>query len=381
MFSPTYLSICIYCMLQLGYLVWTGTYRQNVRVGDKRYFLWMHIIVLLSFTANIISSLQTNMDWLFPFVSAGNYIEFILNATLIPMFFCYICDQVINLDATLKQRMKIALWSLTILCALIIASTIFTGKIFYFDEARVYHRGPLFAIPMMIMLVMMIMVEVFLISHKKKIEPVYYKSLLFFLIAPLIGWCLQFLIYGLPFSLLGITFSSLILHTNIKNRNIDKDYLTDAFNRQALDDYMSKKIKNSEKNKSFSALLLDIDNFKSINDNFGHFEGDTALINAVKILRSSLEPTNFIARYGGDEFCVIINSGDLEKIKSVISKINENLMVFNTKNDKQYKLNFSIGYAIYNHSIGNTPESFLKVIDKKMYEQKLPKKNKSTSVE
>ncbi|MET0016536.1 diguanylate cyclase [Oscillibacter sp.] len=257
-------------------------------------------------------------------------------------------------------------------------STAFTGQIFYFDSARVYHRGPLLFIPMSMQFVMMVIVEGFLISQRQKIEANYFRALMLFLVAPLIGWALQLFIFGLPFSLLGITFAALILFTNIQNRTMDKDYLTGAFNRQMLDSYMQHKIDAASRQETFSAILLDIDDFKSINDRFGHFEGDIALINAVRVLRDSVGRNDLVARYGGDEFCIILQKNDIKSVEGTIERIGKNLSTFNQSEGKPYKLGFSMGYAVYHPSIGNTAESFFRVIDQKMYDHKNYRKNKVT---
>jgi diguanylate cyclase (GGDEF)-like protein len=374
MFSSTYLCICIYCMLQLGFLILAEIRRRNIKAEQNRHFIWMLIITLFSFVADIMSSFHTDSAWFFPFTAAGNYLEIILNTVLLPIFFCYVSDQVFKLDAKLRYRLNLVLWIMSAICTVSVISTAFTSQIFYFDAAKVYHRGPLFALPMIILFVMMVIIEVFLISQKKKIEPHYYRPLALFLISPLIGWALQFLIYGLPFSLLGITFASLVLFTNIQNRNMDQDYLTGVFNRQTLDSYMQQKINASTKDKAFSAILLDIDNFKLINDHFGHIEGDKALINTVYILRNSFEFTDFIARYGGDEFCIILDNDDPKTVENTLIQINNNLLDFNRRENKPYQLSFSVGYAIYHPSIGNKAELFLKIIDQKMYEQKNAKR-------
>lgn len=334
----------------------------------------MLIITLFSFLADIMSSFHTNSNWLFPFVAAGNYIEIILNTALLPVFFRYVCDQFFEVNVKLRRTMDLVLCVMAIICVIMVISTAFTGQIFYFDEAKVYHRGPLFTLPMVILFVMISIIEAFLISQKKKVDPLYYRSLVLFLVAPLIGCIIQFFIYGLPFSLLGITFAALILFTNIQNRNMDRDYLTGIYNRKRLDHYIQKKISASTEEKSFSAILIDIDNFKFINDQFGHVEGDKALINAANVLRDSFEFTDFVARYGGDEFCIILDSNDPKMIENAILNINKNLQKFNREKNELYQLEFSIGYGIYHRSIGDKTELFLKIIDQKMYEHKNEKK-------
>ena len=137
---------------------------------------------------------------------------------------------------------------------------------------------------------------------------------------------------------------------------------------------MQQKITAATDKKTFSAILMDIDNFKSINDCYGHFEGDLALEKTVQILRASVNRNDFVARYGGDEFCIILESDKETELEDVVIKINNNLDEYNQKADKPYKLCFSLGYAVYNCSMGKSKEIFFKLIDQKMYDQKKEKK-------
>jgi len=374
MFSAAYLSICIYCMLQLSLLIVMEKRRRNEKSGNERYFLLMLVITMASFVADIMSSFNSPPDWFFPFSVVGVYAEILLSTILIPIFYRYVCMQISGLDKTLKRNLYFVLVVLTFLCAATVVSTAFTGQIFYFDSARIYHRGPFLFMPMSMQLIMMLMIEGFLISQRQKIEANYFRSLTLFLVIPLIGWALQLLIFGLPFSLLGITFAAQILFTNIQNRNMDKDYLTGAFSRQILDSYLQHKIDLSAKQGMFAAILLDVDDFKSINDRFGHFEGDIALTKAVHVLRNSVGRNDLVARYGGDEFCIILESDKTRTIEDTIRRIDKNISDFNRDENKPYKLSFSMGYAVYHPSVGNTAESFLRVIDQKMYEQKNARK-------
>ncbi len=372
--SAAYLCICIYCMLQLGLLIVMESRRRNARTGNERYFILMLLIAMFSFIADIISSFSSAPDWFFPLVAASVYAEILLSTALLPIYYRYICTQIIGLDAKLKRNTYLVLLVLTLLCTATVVSTAFHGQIFYFDSDHVYHRGPLLFVPMSMQFIMMLIIEGFLISQRRKIEVNYYRSLMLFLVAPLIGWVLQLFIFGLPFSLLGITFAALILFTNIQNRNNDKDYLTGAFTRQMLDSYMQHKIDASTNQRSFSAILLDIDDFKSINDRFGHFEGDIALRNAVRVLRDSVGYSDLVARYGGDEFCIVLESDDFRVVEDTICRINSNLSDFNRSENKPYRLSFSLGYSVYHVSLGSTAESFFRVIDQKMYEQKNSRK-------
>lgn len=333
------------------------------------------LITFLSFTAEMMSSIEATSGVLFGFAAAGNYLEISLNTLLIPVFYRYLCDRIFNLNTKVKHVMDCILWIFTASVVGLVLSTSVNGWVFYYDDAGMYHRGPFFPLLMITFFVMMLLVEGFLVSQRRKIESHYFRSLVLFLAAPLIGCVLQYFIFGLPFSLLGITFAALVLFANIQNRNIDRDYLTDVFNRKALDMYIRRKIAMSSTHRTFSAILLDIDDFKSINDHFGHTEGDAALIDTVRILRESLTFSDFIARYGGDEFCIILDTDNPESLESTIERIGACLRAFNEKKGKPYTLNFSMGYSIYQSAEGCGFEAFLREIDQEMYKNKLAQKS------
>ena len=369
MISLAYLSICIYCMLQLGYLILLEKRRRNVRFGQERYFLRILTVLVLSFAADIASSLNQGSSWFFPFAAAAVYAEIILNTLLMPIFFAYVCEQIDDVNPRVRKTVALMVWVLTVVCVMMILSTAITGQVFYFDSARNYHRGPLFLVPMFVLFLMIVLVEGFIISQKSKIESNYFRSLALFLVPPLIGWALQSFIFGVPFSLLGMAFGAHMVFINIQNRNIDKDYLTGAFNRQTLDHYVQNKISSSTTKNSFAAIMLDIDNFKEINDLHGHYQGDVVIVDTVRLLRKSVEHNDFVARYGGDEFFIILDRDDPLGVERTLDNIAKNLKEYNLEKRK-FQLSFSFGWAIYDPSFGNLPESLYKVLDQKMYDQK-----------
>lgn len=369
MFFVAYLCICIYCMLQLGFFL-VMAHNRNSQTSHEKYFMHMLILTLISFVGDIVSGFSSAPDWFFPFTVLGVYVELIFTTALIPISFLYVCTQISKLDPSLKKKVNLILLGFTFVCITTVLSTAFTGQIFNFDSLHVYHRGPLLVIPIGIQLIMMLIIEGFLISQRQRIEANYFFALSAFLVTPLIGLVLQLFIYGIPFLLLSITFAAQILFTYIQNCNMDKDYLTGAFSRQILDNYMQHKIDTSTDQKTFAAILLDIDDFKSINDHFGHFEGDVALEKTVSILRNSVDYHDFVARYGGDEFCIVLESDDHRMTENTIKRIKNNLAFYNESVNKPYRLSFSMGFTVYRCTMGNSAKSFFKLIDRKMYKQK-----------
>ena len=372
MITPSYLLICIYSILQLCFLLVLESKRRDSHPGQEHFFKWMLVIGISAFIANILSSLPTKPSWVFVLSASGNYLEMILSTSLIPIFFLFICEQIPDLSIKVKQLLTKILVALSVICSLIIVSTGFNGQIFYFDDRLIYHRGPLFLVPMILQLVMMGMGEGFLISQKKKMIRQEYYVLVFFLAAPLIGWALQSVIFGLPFALCGITFAAQVVYSTIQSRHIDKDYLTGAFNRLALDRYVKSMMsKKNSKHAGFAIILLDLDNFKSINDCYGHYEGDMALIQTVALLRKAVHNEDYVARYGGDEFCIVMNSGNAEAAEKAIQRIRDQFLATEKQLRKPYRINCSIGYAVYHKSMGEDISAIYKIVDHNMYLEKM----------
>lgn len=135
------------------------------------------------------------------------------------------------------------------------------------------------------------------------------------LTGPLLSWILLFgLAIGIVWS-----FSSLFM---VLDRLASMDDLTGLFNRrtallrgrQQLDEAAARKI-------PLSVLLVDIDHFKSINDRFGHSVGDDVLRAFARIAQTSVRGTDFIGRYGGEEFCIILPNTDLNAAREVAERL------------------------------------------------------------
>lgn len=95
-------------------------------------------------------------------------------------------------------------------------------------------------------------------------------------------------------------------------QNLQRDTVTDSLtgmlNRRGFELELNKSLANARRHKRLSAVLfVDMDNFKQINDTFGHHAGDEALCHVSQILHANIRETDILARVGGDEFCIILN--------------------------------------------------------------------------
>ena len=148
------------------------------------------------------------------------------------------------------------------------------------------------------------------------------------------------------------------------------DSLTGLYNREALENMLKAEIMKAKLSKgTLSIIFLDLDNFKTINDSFGHHFGDEILKQVGEILKSSVRKGDIVARYGGDEFIIVLHSKtDLEP-ERVAERIKQRL----EETFSSYNLSVSYGIAIFGKD-GSTPEELINVADKRMYKQKVEKK-------
>lgn len=101
-----------------------------------------------------------------------------------------------------------------------------------------------------------------------------------------------------------------------------RDHLTGIYNRKMFDEILSLEIKNAVRNKTdFSLIIFDIDHFKNINDNFGHEIGDKVLIKLSLLVQGTLRDSDILARWGGEEFIILMPKANIENSKKKAEKI------------------------------------------------------------
>ena len=198
--------------------------------------------------------------------------------------------------------------------------------------------------------------------------------MLLFFVPFLIGTTLQVLFLGVSYAWTGMMIGMLLLYLNIQVDLLNADYLTGAFNRRQLEGYLLDKVKNSVAKEPFSAILIDLDDFKIINDIYGHHTGDEALKDTVSILRKCLRQRDFISRYGGDEFIIVMDVDNREALNQTIERILQNVAFFNSETQRPYKLSFAMGYDVYDPHSKMNYEEFIMKIDNLMYLNKKQKK-------
>jgi diguanylate cyclase (GGDEF)-like protein len=243
------------------------------------------------------------------------------------------------------------------------------GLLFYLDEGNIYHRGPLNSLFNLLMTFMGLLPAGLLIKRRKNISSASFLNLILYPIMPTIGGVLQVFIYGTNLFWAATVIAVLLTFINVQNRQIDSDYLTGTFNRSSLQEYLTGLLRRARGKRTFAGIMLDLDYFKQINDQCGHSVGDKALIEMAGILHASVRKTDFVARYGGDEFIVILETGDLLVLEDVSARIKANIAASN-RPPKPYTLSASMGKAIFDLELDRNFDIFIKRLDRLMYEDK-----------
>ena len=168
-----------------------------------------------------------------------------------------------------------------------------------------------------------------------------------------------------------------VQHDRIKELS-ETDHLTGLYNRQTFDSYFELKFNQAiEQDEKLSLVILDIDNFKKINDTYGHQIGDECL----KLVSQYLQHTNlrkedFIARYGGEEIVIVLANTDIKSAEEMSQRICDGMsqLPFNTEQGAII-MTASFGLAEITFNQANNPDQLLKLADDALYQAKALGKN------
>ena len=157
---------------------------------------------------------------------------------------------------------------------------------------------------------------------------------------------------------------------------VRNDQLTGTLNRRGLEEAFDSEVGRAQRRKSvLSVAMLDIDNFKKLNDSLGHEAGDGALIHLVSVIRETLRPQDTLARFGGEEFVILLPDTPLADAQKVIVRLQRELTKrFFLHDNEKILITFSAGLTDYQRN--DTQASVTKRADEAMYAAKKAGKNR-----
>ena len=297
-------------------------------------------------------------------------------STSLMCFFWFIYFEFLRDTKFIKEKKTILIAS-TILWAMgvLLVINVFNGFLFYVDPDGTYRRGPYFILTYILSYTYVFIA--FVRSHISLLDKQYtgdrhtLRLLTLFPIAPGVAGVLQFINPRMPVACGVLALTTLILYLTWMDQLISLDPLTGLNNRKQLNFYFDHWTKNHNEGDRMYVLMIDANKFKSINDTYGHIQGDNALKNIAEALKFGcrvLPKRANIARYGGDEFAVLFESANDENAEKLKDAINENLRAINERTKIKFELTVSIGYAYTDGAM--TLKELIDKADEAMYEAK-----------
>ena len=306
---------------------------------------------------------------------SANTLEYFCVATAAVLWIWYV-DLYLSKDEkriTTRFMPMIVIWAA--LVVLLIAN-IFGGFLFSFDGNNVYSREPLGYI-FYVYLTASYLTSIGLYYRFRAVHGRTQFFPIWMFLAPLfLAIFIQIPFYGISVTFLGCAVGLVSIYLNLLSKQSLVDSLTGLYNSAYIEHVMI--IARSGRKYAYSGIMLDIDQFKQINDRFGHSAGDDALFDTAKMILNAADRDSLAFRFAGDEFIVLLKApadkrDELEaKTAALEERIRAEADKFNQKGEKPYEVHFSMGHTLYDPS--KSDDEFFRAMDAKMYEEKNQKR-------
>jgi diguanylate cyclase (GGDEF)-like protein len=286
---------------------------------------------------------------------AFNWLLLWLSPLTVSLWASYIDYRIHGSAARLKRR-----WFYLhpmVLCSALMILNFLEPLVFEVSAQNVYARGPLLWLNVATGYAVLAYIILMAIRHRKSLEFRIIGLILLLCAAPALGTIGQMLWYGALLIWPLMAMIVVLAFVFLENFNASIDHLTGLFNRTRVDEYVHSLV---ESKASFGVIVIDIDNFKAINDTDGHHAGDRALIGFAKALREVFREKGMIGRFGGDEFVVVSRSADMQTLKGLRWELA----------DAAPEIGFSFGCAIYRPEDMRSHEELFIEADRQMYREK-----------
>ena len=366
-----YSDLLIFSIL-INTIMYVFLYKQKSRQSHStKLFQWLilsTILVALFETLAWIIAVPDNNS-LRPFHYLSNVLFFSFN-TLPAAFGLRYLDYIISVSKE-KNNTKILLYLAPVYLNIVfvICNIFFDGFLFSVDAANAYHRGIAAYIGNGLTFLFVAIIVLSFFRNKQMITGRITQVVLILTLLPVIGVVLQMLFYGFSLSIPAYTLAIFITFLLMERNELLKDPLTLLNSRVQMENRLRYKLKSQE---PFTAIMIDVNEFKNINDIYGHTIGDKVLKDISRILLSNANYEDYVCRFGGDEFFVILESTN-DIGHSYIKRIDQALLEYFS--NKPYLTTLSYGLLYVDHSIKYKVEELVRITDQLMYKDKISRRH------
>ena len=314
-----------------------------------------------------------------PFAGARavNLVSNVLYFILTPLLCYYWYDYVrYRVGMPIVRRLgRFTPWMLPIAVNTIVSiASPLTGWYFALDAAGRYQRGSAFVLYTVIGFSYLILSVGTALRKAMRTDRVLnhpYYSLMIFTLLPLVGTALQTIFPWCYTTLICMVLALLIFYIDTLNQQIHTDPLTQLNNRRRMNEFLAQRLSSIPEGERLHAIVLDIDDFKRINDTYGHTVGDEALATAALLLKTICSDSrSFLARMGGDEFVILFQGAADSSPALILDDVQSAFADYSGRREQGYQLRVSAGCAYADATHPKRPEELIAEADAAMYQAK-----------
>ena len=309
-----------------------------------------------------------------PYHYLSNMLFFLVNLLPASLGLHYL-DYITSVSREKNQR-KLFLFLLPVYlnAGFVIVNLFSDGFLFSIDASNTYHRGIAAYIGNAFTLLFSVSVVICLFRKKQMVTGRITQVILILTLLPIGGAVLQMLFLGLSFAIPAYTLGIFVTFLLMEREELLKDPLTLLNSRVQMENRLLYKIRAQE---PFTAIMIDVNDFKNINDLHGHAVGDEVLKDVSRILLSCANFEDFVCRFGGDEFFVILESKK-DIGRNYIKRIDQILADYSQ--NKPFTTALSYGALYVDHLVKYEADEIVRATDELMYKDKETRRREGSGI-
>jgi diguanylate cyclase (GGDEF)-like protein len=354
-------------------VIYVSIKQQTRAVKQKnRYFLSLVVLNIITMILKIAINMTKGYTFGFEAIILHTSVAaYYATSVVVVLYFLFYLHYHVEGEAASKRNLMIAYTPFMVMAfTVILLSFIGIPAMYQINAFGLVERRAFYGPVIFTEFFTMIGSIVYVIWHKRELNKVEFITLILYLLPPAVGVTLSEFFSGIDLIWPSMTLSLLMIYVNIQSRMTNTDPLTGVFNRREYEKQLYNLTQLKSPKKKVCAILIDIDDFKQINDNNSHQVGDSTLIDISNILQRSIRKNDFIARIGGDEFCIIIESDQDAVLHDIVNRINHQLDMYNADQKDFKNISLSMGYGMFDPKVHPTFDDFFLKLDYQMYENK-----------
>ena len=350
----------------IAVIIICNLWRLQSRDPSNRSLLIMMFVALTSCIADPVSYTMKGLPGTLPRIIVYATSTWLFAANMLATC-CWVKFIAYYLKGGMSKKTSFAMNTVVAIGLLFLSINLFKPIVFSIDQNNLYTRTALYYYYVVIDYLLVINSIFSYYKSKREGGMLKFFPIWIYIVPIIIGGVVQSAFYGISVIPTSIAISIAGIFASLQNEMIYRDPLTGIFNRTFLDYLLTKFSKRTRHR--VTGLMLDLNDFKRINDELGHSVGDEALIETTQILQKSVGSLGSVIRYAGDEFIVLINTQDDKSIDICVKRIQRKFNQFNKESGRPYTLSASIGYHKLN-MMDESVDQFINTIDARMYENK-----------